>query len=53
MPSARQRRATTRRGMIELEWGDERHPRIAIVGKGVVLRFGRAFDDKAQRRQCG
>jgi leucyl aminopeptidase len=26
--------------LIELEWGDERHPRIAIVGKGVVFDSG-------------
>jgi len=26
--------------MIELEWGDRRHPRIAIVGKGVVFDSG-------------
>jgi leucyl aminopeptidase len=26
--------------LIELEWGDQRHPRIAIVGKGVVFDSG-------------
>jgi leucyl aminopeptidase len=26
--------------LIEFEWGDERHPRIAIVGKGVVFDSG-------------
>ncbi len=26
--------------LIEVEWGDERHPRIAIVGKGVVFDSG-------------
>jgi len=26
--------------LIELEWGDERHPRVAIVGKGVVFDSG-------------
>ncbi len=26
--------------MIELEWGDERHPRIAIIGKGVCFDSG-------------
>ena len=26
--------------MIELEWGDSRHPRIAIVGKGVCFDSG-------------
>jgi leucyl aminopeptidase len=26
--------------MIELEWGDQRHPRIAIIGKGVVFDSG-------------
>ncbi|MGL5838815.1 MAG: leucyl aminopeptidase family protein [Sphingorhabdus sp.] len=26
--------------LIELEWGDERHPRIAVVGKGVVFDSG-------------
>ncbi len=26
--------------MIELEWGDQRHPRLAIVGKGVVFDSG-------------
>ena len=26
--------------LIELEWGDERHPRIAIVGKGVCFDSG-------------
>ncbi len=26
--------------LIELEWGDERHPRIAIVGKGVAFDSG-------------
>ena len=26
--------------MIELEWGDRRHPRLAIVGKGVVFDSG-------------
>lgn len=26
--------------LIELEWGDARHPRIAIVGKGVVFDSG-------------
>jgi len=26
--------------LIELEWGDRRHPRIAIVGKGVVFDSG-------------
>jgi len=26
--------------MIELEWGDQRHPRIAIVGKGVCFDSG-------------
>jgi leucyl aminopeptidase len=26
--------------MIELDWGDERHPRIAIVGKGVCFDSG-------------
>jgi leucyl aminopeptidase len=26
--------------LIELEWGDRRHPRIAVVGKGVVFDSG-------------
>lgn len=26
--------------MVELEWGDTRHPRIAVVGKGVVFDSG-------------
>ena len=26
--------------LIELEWGDERHPRIAIIGKGVCFDSG-------------
>jgi leucyl aminopeptidase len=26
--------------LIELEWGDERHPRIALVGKGVCFDSG-------------
>ena len=26
--------------LIELEWGDERHPRLAIVGKGVCFDSG-------------
>jgi leucyl aminopeptidase len=26
--------------LIELEWGDARHPRVAIVGKGVVFDSG-------------
>ncbi len=26
--------------LIELEWGDPRHPRVAIVGKGVVFDTG-------------
>jgi leucyl aminopeptidase len=26
--------------LVELEWGDERHPRIAIVGKGVCFDSG-------------
>ena len=26
--------------LIELEWGDERHPRVAIVGKGVSFDSG-------------
>jgi leucyl aminopeptidase len=26
--------------LIEFEWGDQRHPRIAIVGKGVVFDSG-------------
>ena len=26
--------------MIELEWGDQRHPRLAIVGKGVCFDSG-------------
>ena len=26
--------------LIELEWGDPRHPRVAIVGKGVVFDSG-------------
>jgi leucyl aminopeptidase len=26
--------------LIEMEWGDERHPRIAIVGKGVCFDSG-------------
>jgi len=26
--------------LIELEWGDERHPRIALVGKGVTFDSG-------------
>ena len=26
--------------LIELEWGDQRHPRLAIVGKGVVFDSG-------------
>ena len=26
--------------LIELEWGDQRHPRIAIIGKGVVFDSG-------------
>lgn len=26
--------------MIELEWGDPKHPRIAIIGKGVVFDSG-------------
>ena len=36
------RAATTERGprLIELEWGDTRHPRIAIVGKGVCFDSG-------------
>ncbi len=34
--------ATEQRGprLIELEWGDRRHPRIAIVGKGVCFDTG-------------
>jgi leucyl aminopeptidase len=31
--------------LIELEWGDQRHPRIAIVGKGVCFDSG-GFDIK-------
>ncbi len=36
------RAATADRGprLIELEWGDRRHPRIAIVGKGVCFDSG-------------
>jgi leucyl aminopeptidase len=36
------RAATPERGprLIELEWGDRRHPRIAIVGKGVCFDSG-------------
>ena len=26
--------------LIELEWGDQRHPRLAIVGKGVCFDSG-------------
>jgi leucyl aminopeptidase len=26
--------------LIELEWGDKRHPRVAVVGKGVVFDTG-------------
>jgi len=26
--------------LIELEWGDERHPRVAVVGKGVCFDSG-------------
>lgn len=26
--------------MIELEWGDQRHPRIAVIGKGVCFDSG-------------
>jgi len=36
------RAASAGRGprLIELEWGDQRHPRIAIVGKGVCFDSG-------------
>ncbi|HEY0625226.1 MAG TPA: leucyl aminopeptidase family protein [Allosphingosinicella sp.] len=36
------RAAAPERGprMIELEWGDQRHPRIAVVGKGVCFDSG-------------
>jgi leucyl aminopeptidase len=42
MVAAVGRAATAQRGprLIELEWGDARHPRIAIVGKGVVFDSG-------------
>jgi leucyl aminopeptidase len=42
MISAVGRAATEERGprLIELEWGDRRHPRIAIVGKGVCFDSG-------------
>jgi len=36
------RAATTERAprLIELEWGDRRHPRIAVIGKGVCFDSG-------------
>jgi leucyl aminopeptidase len=42
MVAAVGRAATSERGprLIELEWGDQRHPRIAIVGKGVCFDSG-------------
>jgi leucyl aminopeptidase len=42
MVAAVGRAATAERAprLIELEWGDQRHPRVAIVGKGVVFDSG-------------
>ena len=37
--------------LIELEWGDQRHPRIAIVGKGVC--FDLAASTSSRLRACG
>jgi leucyl aminopeptidase len=36
------RAATAERGprLIELEWGDARHPRVAVIGKGVCFDSG-------------
>ncbi|MGZ8287540.1 MAG: leucyl aminopeptidase family protein, partial [Allosphingosinicella sp.] len=42
MVAAVGRGATAERGprLIELEWGDQRHPRLALVGKGVCFDTG-------------
>ena len=37
---ARLRHETYAPRLIELVWGDERHPRVALVGKGVCFDSG-------------